>query len=43
VEKGPMPEKSLEAFKILKTNLCSEPAMAFPRSDRTFLLKKKVD
>jgi hypothetical protein len=33
--KGPITGKALEAFNTLKTMLCIEPIMAYPRSDRT--------
>jgi hypothetical protein len=36
--KGPITGKALEAFENLKTMLCSEPVMAYPRSDRTYAL-----
>jgi hypothetical protein len=32
--KGPISSKALEAFEHLKSMLCSEPIMAYPRSDR---------
>jgi hypothetical protein len=38
MEKGPMPEKAMEAFETLKNELCSEPVIAYPRSDGTFSL-----
>ncbi len=34
--KGPISGKALEAFMTLKSWLCSEPIMAYPRSDRTY-------
>ena len=34
--KGPITGKALEAFENLKSMLCSEPIMAYPRSDRTY-------
>jgi hypothetical protein len=37
-KKGPLPEKALNAFETLKNALCSEPVIAYPRSDRTFSL-----
>ena len=36
--KGPITGKALDAFENLKTMLCSEPVMAYPRSDRTYAL-----
>jgi hypothetical protein len=33
-----MPDEELEAFETLKTALCSDPVIAYPRSDRTFSL-----
>ncbi len=36
--KGPITGKALEAFENLKSLLCSEPVMAYPRSDRTYAL-----
>jgi hypothetical protein len=36
--KGPITGKALDAFRNLKTMLCSEPVMAYPRSDRTYAL-----
>jgi hypothetical protein len=36
--KGPTTGKALEAFKNLQEMLCSEPIMAYPRSDRTYAL-----
>lgn len=32
-------DKALESFNLLKTMLCSEPVMAYPRSDQTHALK----
>ena len=37
-KKGPITGKPLESFNLLKTLLCSEPIMAYPRSDRTYAL-----
>ncbi len=37
-KKGPITGKPLEAFETLKTLLCSEPIMAYPRADRTYAL-----
>jgi hypothetical protein len=36
--RGPIIGKAFEAFNILRTMLCSEPIMAYPRSDRTYAL-----
>jgi hypothetical protein len=36
--KGPITGKALEAFSILKTMLCTEPIMAYPRSGRPYAL-----
>jgi putative transposase len=36
--KGPIAGKALEVFDNLKTMLCSESIMAYPRSDRTYAL-----
>ena len=36
--KGPITGKPFEAFTLLQTMLCSEPIMAYPRSDRTYAL-----
>ncbi len=33
--KGPITGKALDGFNILKTMLCTEPIMAYPRSDGT--------
>jgi hypothetical protein len=35
---GPLPEKALKAFYILQKQLTSEPVMAFPKSDRQYVL-----
>ena len=37
-KKGDLPPAALEAFNILKKQLCSEPTMAYPRSDRKYAL-----
>ncbi len=34
--KGPITGKALDVFNILKTMLCTESIMAYPRSDRTY-------
>jgi hypothetical protein len=34
--KSPISGKAIEAFETLKIMLCSEPIMAYPRSDRTY-------
>jgi hypothetical protein len=36
--KGPITGKALDAFNVLKTMLCSEPTMAYPKSDITYAL-----
>ncbi len=36
--KGPITAGPLKAFETLKTLLCSEPIMAYPRADRTYAL-----
>jgi hypothetical protein len=36
--KGLITGKALEAFTLLKKMLCTEPIMAYPRSDRTYAL-----
>jgi hypothetical protein len=33
-----MLDKAFEAFKALKTALCNETVISYPRSDRTFFL-----
>jgi hypothetical protein len=36
--KGPITGKAFKMFNILKTMLCPEPIMAYPRFDRTYAL-----
>jgi hypothetical protein len=35
---GPLPRTALQAFQALQTQLCQQPALAFPRSDQNYLL-----
>ena len=35
---GPLPRTALQAFQALQTQLCQQPALAFPRSDQNCLL-----
>jgi hypothetical protein len=37
-KRGPLPENPLRAFRHLQSLLCSEPVLAYPRSDRQYAL-----
>jgi hypothetical protein len=37
-KRGPLPENALRAFRHLQSLLCSEPVLAYPRSDRQYAL-----
>ena len=37
-KKGPLPPESYKAYRELQTILCSEPVVAYPRSNRTYAL-----
>ncbi len=37
-KRGPLPEAALRAFRHLQSLLCSEPVLAYPRSDRQYAL-----
>jgi hypothetical protein len=37
-KRGPLPENALRAFRHLQTLLCSEPVLAYPRSDWEYAL-----
>ncbi len=37
-KRGPLPENALRAFHHLQSLLCSEPVLAYPRSDRQYAL-----
>jgi len=37
-KKGPLPPEAFKAYRELQTILCSEPVVAYPRSDRTYAL-----
>jgi hypothetical protein len=39
---GPLPPAALQAFQSLQTQLSKQPALAFPRSDQTYLMITKA-